>query len=208
MKKRMSKYRFTCCIAVVSAVFIGWVAHAGSNQDGVNAIIKHALELQSHASVADADVTLPGNVTQVHLKYNGQTFWAETRKDKISRFKCSQCHNNSTVTAENAAAVAHGDIVLDHGDAQTPLACFTCHKEDQRDLLETQKGITVEMDHVYELCGQCHFRQKADWIGGAHGKRLHNWAGKRVAANCTSCHDPHSPLFKKRMPATYSLPLD
>jgi hypothetical protein len=28
-----------------------------------------------------------------------------------------------------------------------------------------------------------------------------------VVKNCTSCHDPHSPRFKKRWPAIYSPPL-
>jgi hypothetical protein len=44
-------------------------------------------------------------------------------------------------------------------------------------------------------------------MGGAHGKRVTNWAGTRVVKSCTSCHDPHSPLFKKRWPKTYSPPI-
>ncbi|MFZ1984735.1 MAG: hypothetical protein WAU91_10005, partial [Desulfatitalea sp.] len=178
------------------------------DQEGVKAIIKQADQPLSTSAASDAAGALPGNVVQVRATHNGRPFWTETRKDKVQRFKCSQCHDNSTVTAEDAAAVAHGEIVLDHGGAQKPLACFTCHKDNPRDSFETEKGVTIDMDHVYELCGQCHFRQKSDWIGGAHGKRIDNWAGQRVVANCTSCHDPHAPLFKKRWPATYSLPLD
>jgi predicted CXXCH cytochrome family protein len=26
--------------------------------------------------------------------------------------------------------------------------------------------------------------------------------------NCTTCHNPHSPRFEKRFPATYSVPID
>jgi cytochrome c2 len=44
-------------------------------------------------------------------------------------------------------------------------------------------------------------------VGGAHGKRISYWAGQRVVKNCTACHDPHSPRFKKRWPVIYSPPL-
>ncbi|MGB5884125.1 MAG: hypothetical protein WBG28_08515, partial [Desulfobulbales bacterium] len=70
------------------------------------------------------------------------------------------------------------------------------------------EGKQIDFDHSYLLCGQCHFRPKRDWLGGAHGKRVTYWAGKRVVMNCTSCHNPHSPAFKTKMPETYSLPLD
>jgi formate-dependent nitrite reductase cytochrome c552 subunit len=29
-----------------------------------------------------------------------------------------------------------------------------------------------------------------------------------VVYNCASCHNPHSPRFEKRFPATYSVPLN
>ncbi len=54
------------------------------------------------------------------------------------------------------------------------------------------RGQKIDFDHSYQLCGQCHFRQKRDWLGGAHGKRETYWAGERVVRNCTSCHNPHS----------------
>jgi hypothetical protein len=140
-------------------------------------------------------------------KYQGGRFRAETRKDKIQRFKCSQCHNNKPVRIALAAEMAHGEIVLNHGSEARPLSCYTCHKKDERDFLVTEQGTKIDMDHSYQMCGQCHFRQKKDWVGGAHGKRISYWAGQRVVKNCTGCHDPHSPRFKKRWPATYSPPL-
>ena len=121
-------------------------------------------------------------------------------------YKCSQCHNNQPVSIANAAKTAHGRIALDHGSPEKPLACFTCHDRESRDLLVTEGGERVDMDHSYQLCGQCHFRQKKDWVGGAHGKRITYWAGERVVQSCASCHDPHSPHFKKRWPVTYSSP--
>jgi len=146
-------------------------------------------------------------IVLVKDRYQGGVFWTETRKEKIERFACSRCHNNKKVRIAKAAEMAHGDIVMTHGGENRPLTCFTCHKKDERDFLLTEKGTKIDLDHSYKMCGQCHFRQKEDWIGGAHGKRVTYWAGERVVKNCTACHNPHSPRFAKRWPATYSSPL-
>jgi len=175
-----------------------------ATDEGVAQTIKNATA--SFSERTDSVPPLPDDTVLVKEKYQGGLFWTETRKDKIERFKCSQCHNNKKVTTAQAAEMAHGDIVLVHGGKKKPLQCFTCHKEDERDVLVTEKGLKVDMDHSYQMCGHCHFRQKKDWVGGAHGKRVTYWAGKRVVKNCTSCHDPHSPHFEKRWPKTYSPP--
>ena len=175
-----------------------------ATDEGVAQTIKNATA--SFSERTDSVPPLPDDTVLVKEKYQGGLFWTETRKDKIERFKCSQCHNNKKVTTAQAAEMAHGDIVLVHGGKKKPLQCFTCHKEDERDVLVTEKGLKVDMDHSYQMCGDCHFRQKKDWVGGAHGKRVTYWAGKRVVKNCTSCHDPHSPHFEKRWPKTYSPP--
>lgn len=178
---------------------------AASGEGGVTQKYKAAATPFDQARV-QAVIDLPKDTVQVKGRYQGGAFWTQTRKDKIPRFKCSQCHNNETVQVADAARIAHGNIVLDHGGAEKPLACFTCHSKDQRNLLVTESGESVDLDHSYQLCGQCHFRQKKDWTGGAHGKRVGYWAGHRVVKPCTACHDPHSPLFKKRWPKTYSSP--
>lgn len=180
---------------------------AYSTDDGVVQIYKNATSPFDDQKQVDAVQPLPVNSVQVTERYLGGRFWTETRKDKMRRFSCSQCHNNKPVTIRRAAEVAHGDIVLVHGSESRPLSCYTCHKKDERDFLVTEQGMKVDMDHSYQMCGQCHFRQKKDWVGGAHGKRISYWAGQRLVKNCTGCHDPHSPLFKKRWPATYSPPL-
>ena len=155
----------------------------------------------------DAALSLPIPSVPVTERYQGGRFWVETRKDKMQRFKCSQCHNNKPVNVTRAAEIAHGQIVLNHGSESRPLSCYTCHKKDERDFLVTEEGTKIDMDHSYQMCGQCHFRQKKDWVGGAHGKRISYWAGQRVVKNCTGCHDPHSPRLKKRWPVIYSPPL-
>jgi len=193
-------------MAVLLLILSGWTAH--SKEGGVTQIYKTATEPFDDEKRVDSTIPVPDSIVRVSSGYQGGPFWTETRKDKVERFKCGECHNNNKVTIARAAEMAHGAIVLNHGSEEKPLSCFTCHKEGERDFLEPERGVKVDMDHSYQLCGQCHFRQKKDWVGGAHGKRLSYWAGKRVVKNCTSCHDPHSPLFKKRWPKTYSPPFE
>lgn len=130
------------------------------------------------------------------------------RKQEIERFRCSSCHTGKEVRGKNALALTHGNVVIQHGREGSKLGCIDCHHPEDRDALEDKKGRKIDFDHSYQLCGQCHFRQKRDWLGGAHGKRVANWAGDRVVYNCTTCHDPHSPKFAKRFPVIYSVPLN
>ena len=197
------KYGLGAAIALV-VILAAWNAY--SDKGGVVQIIKHAAAPFDSSSIGSVP-PVPQDTVLARVQYQGGVFRVETRKDKLERFKCSQCHNNQPVSAANAAETAHGDIALDHGNKDKQLACFTCHQKDNRDLLVTEKGATIDMDHSYELCGQCHFRQNLDWIGGAHGKRVGGWAGDRVVKNCASCHNPHAPRFEKRWPITYSRPL-
>jgi len=136
-------------------------------------------------------------------QYQGGSFRVLARKDKIERFRCSSCHNEKPVTVRRGAELTHGDVSLRHGQFDS-LTCIDCHDAENRDYLEDKKGNEIDFDHSYQLCGQCHFRQKSDWLGGAHGKRVEFWAGERVIYNCTTCHNPHSPKFEKRFPVTYS----
>jgi len=192
---------------LLSLLFILLWGYAFSKEGGVVKTYKNATAPFDDEEQVDSVLLIPDSTVQVKTKYQGGLFWTETRKDKIERFKCSQCHNNKDVEIARAAEIAHGDIILDHGGQDKPLSCYTCHKKDDRNFLVTEEGSKVDMDHSYQMCGQCHFRQKKDWVGGAHGKRVSYWAGTRVVTTCTSCHDPHSPHFEKQWPATYSPPL-
>jgi hypothetical protein len=156
----------------------------------------------------DTAYQLPIKTVRGKEKWKGGQFRVLARKDSISKFRCSVCHTDKKVLVKNAALFTHGDIVMNHGRGDDGLACIQCHDEDNRDVLSDSSGKKIDFDHSYQLCGQCHFRQKRDWLGGAHGKREAYWAGERVVRNCTSCHSPHSPAFKTKMPETYSLPLD
>jgi len=202
--KRFRNFLF----GTLSALFVVFtLGYAYSEKGGVVETYKNATGPFDDKSV-DSVMPLPDDTVPVEIRYQGGLFWTETRKDKVERFRCSQCHNDNPVRVARAAEMAHGDIVLVHGGEEKPLSCFTCHNKDDRDFLVTEDSVTVDMNHSYRLCGQCHFREKKDWVGGAHGKRLSYWAGKRVVKNCTSCHDPHAPRFEKRWPKTYSPPLN
>ena len=156
----------------------------------------------------DSAHQLPLKTVQAQELYQGGSFKVLARKDATDRFRCSVCHNNKPVLVQDGALFTHGDIIIHHGLADNALACIDCHDAEDRDSLVDKQGRKIDFDHSYRLCGQCHFRQKRDWLGGAHGKRETYWAGERVVRNCTSCHNPHSPAFKTKMPETYSLPLD
>ena len=205
MKTPRSKPVFLALLPVLLLVLL--VGYSISDQGGLSRVFKDAEAPFDDQARVGADLSLSLKTVLVKEEYQGGLFRTETRKDKMERFQCSRCHDKKVVTTARAAEVAHGDVVLVHGSKEKPLACLTCHKDEDRDLLVTEAGIDVDLDHSYQLCGHCHFRQKKDWVGGAHGKRIEYWAGERVVMNCTSCHDPHSPRFAKRWPATYSSPL-
>lgn len=146
----------------------------------------------------------PQPLVLVKAMHRGNTFFTQTRKDKMERFQCSSCHIGMENPINEAREVVHGNIILNHGAVKNQNACDTCHSLAERDFLAKDSTVKIDFNHSYELCGSCHFRQKKDWIGGAHGKRVQNWAGKRVVQNCVSCHNPHSPRFEKRWPTTFS----
>jgi hypothetical protein len=205
--KRNLFYMILFCMLSGGLVFFP-VITAFSSQKGVAQKIKAATGKIEKTSPIEASIPVPKNIVKVMMEYQGGTFFTQARKSEIKRFKCSSCHNQKTVLIQNATAISHADIKIVHGDKETPLTCNTCHNKDDRDFLVSSKDDKIDIDHAYDMCGQCHFRQKKDWIGGAHGKRVTFWAGERVVKNCTSCHNPHSPLFEKRWPATYSVPLN
>lgn len=133
----------------------------------------------------------------------GDLFFVVTRKDKIEKFSCAQCHDQnkplSPLTIKGMAA-AHWGNKMNHA---REMSCKTCHIIDDMDKLLKLDDEKLDFNHSYDLCAQCHFQQHRDWVGGAHGKRVGGWAPPRVVLNCTSCHNPHSPAILKRWPKTY-----
>ena len=138
------------------------------------------------------------NVPESELKV-----YVPTRSNQIKSFPCSNCHTqplNELKAETGKDKKAHWNIKLAHASADVQ-ECTTCHDQDNLDQLTTIAGNPLSIDHSYELCAQCHFKQKADWLGGAHGKRLGGWAPPKAIMTCVDCHNPHAPAFASRWPA-------
>lgn len=151
MKTPIYKNYLFWFLTIMLFIFSGWTAY--SRQGGVVQTYKNATAPFDDEKRIDMIPSLPNDAVLVKTKYQGGRFWTETRKDKIERYSCSQCHNKSEVNVLKAAEIAHGEIVLDHGGEEKPLSCFTCHNKDERDFLVTEKGLKVDMDHSYRMCG-------------------------------------------------------
>ena len=137
--------------------------------------------------------------------YGGASFFVTTRTSQMKQYPCSACHLGplaAPVDGEVDRREMHVDIPSDHASKET-MSCRTCHDAGGMDGLRLFDGTSVSFDHAYRLCAQCHFEQVTDWAGGAHGKRLAGWKGKRVVMNCAECHDPHAPGWDVRWPVAH-----
>jgi hypothetical protein len=122
------------------------------------------------------------------------------RTPELGQYPCTSCHvrGDPVVTADRATD-AHQDIQPVH-PAETGATCGTCHAANDVEVLVLLGGARVPLDQAYRMCAQCHAPQVREWEGGAHGKRLDGWRGRRVVMNCADCHDPHQPAVESRIP--------
>jgi hypothetical protein len=136
-----------------------------------------------------------------HARRFGEiTLQTALRSRSLSQYPCTSCHlGRKVVMADKRIAHAHEDIQPVH-PAQTGAVCSTCHAADNVELLPLKEGGRATLDQSYRLCAQCHFQQVQAWAGGAHGKRLDGWEGRRVVMGCGDCHDPHKPAIEPRVP--------
>ena len=122
------------------------------------------------------------------------------RAPDLGQYPCRSCHmGRAVVMRDERIADAHRDIEPAH-PRQTGATCATCHAPDDVELLALRSGERATLDHTSRLCAQCHFAQADAWAGGAHGKRLDGWQGRRVVMGCADCHDPHDPSLEPRTP--------
>lgn len=115
---------------------------------------------------------------------------------------CANCHQWVLSNPEpRKLGAPHDNFELQHGlHGKGGFWCFTCHDVDNNFALKTLDGESVEFDHAYVVCSQCHVQQGRDWARGAHGKRVGGWDGPRSVYNCTACHYQHKPAIKPREP--------
>ena len=125
---------------------------------------------------------------------------ARSRAPDLGQYPCTSCHmGRRTVLRDARIKDVHQNIQPLH-PKQTGATCATCHAPDNVELLALKSGDRATLDHTYRLCAQCHFSQAESWAGGAHGKRLDGWQGRRVVMGCADCHDPHRPAIESRVP--------
>jgi nitrate/TMAO reductase-like tetraheme cytochrome c subunit len=123
-----------------------------------------------------------------------------SRAADLGQYPCTSCHlGRAMVLADARVRDAHQNITAVH-PVQTGGLCSTCHAADNVELLALKSGERASLDHTYRLCAQCHSQQATAWAGGAHGKRLDGWQGRRVLMGCADCHDPHKPAIEHRIP--------
>jgi len=138
----------------------------------------------------------------VQVKDKHKEYYVEERQKDLKFSNCSQCHLNEIVVKEDHDwnLSPHGNMNVKHASIMN---CKTCHDYQKPDSLKLINDKSVSMNHSYQLCSQCHHKEYEDWKGGAHGKRLNYWAGKRVIKNCTSCHNAHHPAIDPRLPVMF-----
>jgi hypothetical protein len=133
-------------------------------------------------------------------RFGSITLQTALRSRPLGQYPCTSCHlGRKVVMADRRIADAHDDIQPVH-PAATGAVCSTCHAPDNVALLPLKEGGRASLDQGYRQCAQCHFQQVDAWAGGAHGKRLDGWDGRRVVMGCGDCHDPHKPAIEPRVP--------
>ncbi len=150
----------------------------------------------------------PESTTQINPKQTipvrwdapSRDFFVHKRTPHLKRYPCSGCHDDKMrYDSPERFRATHGDISLKHAPLGT-LQCQSCHQRKKMDQLALPAGGSASFDHAHQLCASCHQSQARDWAGGAHGKRVSFWYGPRTLESCTSCHNPHQPLFPKKWP--------
>jgi len=167
------------------------------------------LELVAEANEAidypiDANHFLDGRATvEARVPSGSAPFRVLAREPSLAQSPCARCHTiplDRLRRRVGEAARAHWSVTLTHASSDV-MTCGTCHATDDVSALTLLGGRRLSVDHAYEVCGQCHSGQAADWVGGAHGKRAGGWTPPRVTFNCTECHNPHAPALEPRWPA-------
>jgi len=142
----------------------------------------------------------PGDSAHLYAAFGNKMFPLPLRISErtLSRYPCASCHQGAIVQA-GTSEEAHANIEPTH-PPELAGNCAACHVPGAVDRLALSGGETASLDQAYRLCAGCHAAQVESWAGGAHGKRLQTWSGRRVVMSCADCHDPHRPVLAARLP--------
>jgi hypothetical protein len=194
-------------LAVASVALVLSIACHGAPRDEHPSVVSLARDAGAPSANGGASsMPMLQSVATVpaHASPGVAPFGVLSRQGRIAKAPCASCHTKPLAAmrwdGSDGKATAHWQIELAHASSSV-MSCATCHTPSNLDQLRTLNGTAVSFDHAYEICAQCHSKQKADWEGGAHGKRVGGWAPPRVINNCTECHNPHRPAFDSRWPA-------
>ena len=156
--------------------------------------------VEAATSRAEKSVSHPALVAEYKaLRFDGRPPpEVPPRQQKLVFYPCSQCHKYwKTNPVPHELAPVHR-VGLNHG--QNRFWCLACHDDEDRNHLRTERDGKVGFNESWRVCGQCHAKRQKDWYFGAHGKRANDWQEEPIRYNCTHCHNPHFPLFEKRLP--------
>ncbi len=188
---------------LVAGLLLVSCKHKESEYHSLNEKIEAESKHYNGISISSEEL-LEGLAT-VEVTLDPHNFLIPERKSKMKSFACTECHSKPVADLKNTSEGkrAHWDIELNHADANT-MNCATCHDGNDMDNLKSLTGNSIDFNHSYLQCSQCHDKQFEDWKGGAHGKKLEGWAPPRASMTCVNCHNPHDPSFETRWPARFN----
>lgn len=193
---KMTRFHQTLCVLLLSILYLG--CSPPEQVTTPNPPASFEIDTEELRALKTISALPAQNITHP----NNAPFSVATRTNHITQYPCQSCHTQPVAKPQHdnvSQRWSHLNIQLTHGQT-TGMDCQSCHNYTNFNQLQLQNGQTTTFDHSYQLCRQCHFQQAEDWAGGAHGKRLAGWRGKRIVQNCTGCHNPHHPAFEQRLP--------
>lgn len=153
-----------------------------------------------------------GKEIKLPIDENGVVVLPKEHADLIfGRRNCAACHDESEAVEikwdDDGNVILpefHKDLVIRHGRNNRNNGCFNCHVNDKLNELQTRNGERLKLTESTRLCASCHGPTYSDWEAGIHGRTSGYWnrdLGEASRKECTSCHDPHAPIFPSLKPA-------
>lgn len=171
--------------------------------------------IQAEADVSGMDCYAcheEGKEINLPVDENGVVALPKEHLDLVfGRRYCIACHDESEgveIEWDDDGNVVlpeyHKDLRMHHGRNDRNNGCFNCHVQDKLNELQTRNGEKLKLTESVRLCASCHGTTYSDWEAGIHGRTSGFWnrdLGESVRMECTSCHDPHAPIFPSFKPA-------